>query len=230
MGAAEDVYLVAHGRPPLGDKPAVLEASGGGPTMTGSQVASVFNTIRAGLATEHKAIGDFKIEACMSALSRKTSTGIFGGAFVKQAPSLVDDTRASLAKDYKVKDINLKGNLGFSAGSELEGGVENTTPEGTEIGLLNPLANDIRGLANPKARAPKVADALAIIARRSAFLAIADKDKPTLKELHGATTTAAFLKTSFEGLKVNPKAVTYDLESVLTVLVGYIKSKAAKQS
>ena len=228
MAAGEDVYLVAHGRPPLGDKPAVLEASGGGPTIGGSQVASIFNTIRSGMTAEHKAIGEFKIEACMSALSRKTTNGIFGGAFVKESPSLLQDTKASLAKDYNVKDITLKGNLGFSAGSELDGGVENTTPEGTEIGLLDPLANDIRGLPDVKAREPKVADALNIIAKQSALLATADKDKPMLKELHTASTTAAFLKSSFEGLKVDPKAVSYDLENVLTVLVGYIKSKATK--
>lgn len=226
MADGEEIFLVAHGRPPLGDQPAMLE-SGDGSSLNGSNVAGIFNTIRSGLKGENKSLGEFKIEACMSSLSRKTKGGKFGGYFVKEKPSLLDDTKNSLKKTYKVKDLELKGNLGFSAGSELEDGVQNTTPEGTEIGLLDPLTAGIRDAGDDSDKAaPMIADALNIVSKQKNLLNEADKIKNLqLKDLHGHKSTVAFLSKSFAAFKTdNPP--DYTLESVLTILVGYIKSQA----
>jgi hypothetical protein len=231
MSNGEDTFLVAHGRPALGDQPAMLE-SGDDSTLDGSNVAGIINTIRSGLKKENKTLGNFKIEACMSSLSRKTSGGRFGGAFVKEKSSLLDDTKKSLKTTYKVTDITLKGNLGFSAGSELEGGVENTTPAGTEIGLLDPLSAGIReGLdpkkADPKKVAPMIADALNIVDKQKALLNAADKDRPQLMELHNMESTAEYLAKAFADFKTdNPPDFT--LDNVITVLVAYVKSLAQK--
>ena len=227
MANRETVYLVAHGRPALGDQPAMLE-SGDGPTIDGSQVASIVNTIRSGLKNEKKSLGDFKIEACMSSLSRKTKGGMFGGIFVTEQPSLLDDTRKSLAKIYKVTDVNLRGNPGFSAGSEFEGGVENTTPAGTEIGLLDPL---LAGIDKAKASDPPrvsrlVADALNIVDKQRAFLDAADKVKQ-LRDLHGQKSTADYLAQVFGNIATEePDAVM--IGGVLAILVSYAKSLAKK--
>jgi hypothetical protein len=226
MADSEEIFLVAHGRPPLGDQPAMLE-SGDGSSLNGSNVAGIFNTIRSGLKGENKSLGEFKIEACMSSLSRKTKGGKFGGYFVKEKPSLLDDTKNSLKKTYKVKDLELKGNLGFSAGSELEDGVQNTTPEGTEIGLLDPLTAGIRDAGDDSDKAaPMIADALNIVSKQKNLLNEADKIKNLqLKDLHGHKSTVDFLSKSFAAFKTdNPP--DYTLESVLTILVGYIKSQA----
>lgn len=226
MTDSEEIFLVAHGRPPLGDQPAMLE-SGDGSSLNGSDVAGIFNTIRSGLKGENKSLGGFKIEACMSSLSRKTKGGKFGGYFVKEKPSLLDDTKNSLKKTYKVKDLELKGNLGFSAGSELEDGVQNTTPEGTEIGLLDPLTVGIRDAGDDSDKAsPMIADALNIVSKQKNLLNEADKIKNLqLKDLHGHKSTVDFLSKSFAAFKTdNPP--DYTLESVLTILVGYIKSQA----
>ncbi|MEA5487728.1 MULTISPECIES: hypothetical protein [Pseudanabaena] len=226
MADSEEIFLVAHGRPPLGDQPAMLE-SGDGSSLNGSNVAGIFNTIRSGLKGENKSLGEFKIEACMSSLSRKTKGGKFGGYFVKEKPSLLDDTKNSLKKTYKVKDLELKGNLGFSAGSELEDGVQNTTPEGTEIGLLDPLTAGIRDAGdNSDKAAPMIADALNIVSKQKNLLNEADKIKNLqLKDLHGHKSTVDFLSKSFAAFKTN-NPPDYTLESVLTILVGYIKSQA----
>jgi hypothetical protein len=227
MVDAEDIFLVAHGRPALGDQPAMLE-SGDGSTINGADVAGIFNTIRSGLKSENKSLGEFKIEACMSSLSRKTKGGKFGGYFVKEKPSLLDDTKNSLKKLYKIKDIGLKGNLGFSAGSELEDGVENTTPEGTEVGLLDPLLTGIRDAGDNLTKAsPMIADALNIIAKQKSLLNAFDKDVPNYKDLHNQKSTADFMAKSFAAFKTD-KPPDYTLESIISGLVKYVKSKAQK--
>lgn len=214
MAAREDIYLVAHGRAALGDEPAQLQAGRDGPTIGGSEVASVINTIHTGLKKEGKNAGDFKIEACMSALGRKTSRNIFE----RKKHSLVEDTQKSLLKTFKVKGVNVKGNKGLAEGSELDGGVKNTSFEGTELVLLDNIVTKLREAA-PKQRGPMVKDGLAIVARQKKLLNGLKGKNKTLAQCVGKMTTSEYLKKAFLAMKAG-KQEDDMLDGVIALLVS----------
>jgi hypothetical protein len=226
MNNHEPVYLVAHGRPGIGNQPALLE-SGEGSTLTGSDVAGTINTLRTGLKTEHKTLGEFKIEACMSALSRKTGGGLLGRLLGRKKPSMVMDVKSSLAKQYKVTDIALRGNLGFAEGSELEGGVGNTTPTGTEVGLIGALLLDMEKAGNRKKMAPMISEVLRIIREQKAEIDNADTANKRICDLHGKTSTVEYLKQAFLTLRKTGEFED-NLNYVVGMVVDYVKSKSVK--
>lgn len=225
MGNREKVYIVAHGRAPIGNEPAVLQEGGDGVVLTGSDVAGIINTIKTGLATKEKVIGEVKIEACMSSLSRKTERGFFGETFVSAKPSLLSDIQASLLSTYNVNNVNVQGNPGFSTGNEFEeGGVGNLSPENTELGLLGSILEILydakkEDWSNPKNTALKN-DGLNIVKKYGTQLANFDKT-PTVGELIKGTSADLF-NTYLNG-KAQSDELKGDINSLVSVLNGYIR-------
>ncbi|NRD75145.1 hypothetical protein HQQ94_18355 [Shewanella sp. VB17] len=228
MGDKEKVYIVAHGRAPLGDEPAILQDGHGG-TLSGANVAGVINSLKTGLAHKNKSIGAVKIEACMSALSRKTEGGFFGETFVTAKPSLLADVTASLAKVYDVDSVTVEGNLGFSTGNELEeGGVGNLSPKNTEVGLLAAVLEALSAVSaedwDLDANKALRKDGLNIVRKYSAALAVFDKNSQISQLI---TTKTAVLVNQYLGAKVKLVRLDGDMINITTLLGGYIRQDPA---
>lgn len=225
MANREKVYIVAHGRAPIGNEPAVLQEGGAGVVLSGSDVAGIINTIKTGLEGKGKVIGEVKIEACMSSLSRKTERGFFGEALVSAKPSLLSDVQASLLSTYKVNNVTVQGNPGFSTGNEFEeGGVGNLSPENTELGLLGSILEILYDVkkedwSNPKNTALKK-DGLNIVKKYGTQLANFDKT-PSVGELIKGTSADLF-NTYLNG-KAQSDELKGDINSLVSVLNGYIR-------
>lgn len=224
MNDQERIYIVAHGRAPLGNEPAVLQ-EGDGDTLSGADVARIVSQIRTGLAAVNKPMGSVKIEACMSALSRKTKSGLFGEAFITASPSMLQDVQKSLAATYDVDDVELEGNLGFSTGTETdEGGVENLSASNTELGLLAGALEELLDVAadhwsDPDSVALKN-DGLNVVRKFGAKLRKFDTDSQVSELISEATATVI---RSY--LNASPKASDSDndISNIVTLLNGYIR-------
>jgi hypothetical protein len=224
MAPNEKIFIVAHGRAPLGSEPAILQDGTGG-TLSGSEVAAVINNLKTGLKGKGKSIGTVKIEACMSALSRKTESGFFGETFVKAKPSLLTDISASLANTYKVDDIAVQGNLGFSTGNEFEsGGVTNISPKNTEVGLLASVLETLYSVStedwNTKPNIALKKDGSNIVKKYGTALTDFDRGSK-ISEL--ISTSTAELVNSY--LASNPKSAKLndDIINLVSLLNGYVR-------
>lgn len=227
MANREKIYIVAHGRAPIGNEPAVLQEGGPGVVLSGSDVARIINDIKTGLGAKGKTIGEVKIEACMSSLSRKTERGFFGETFVSAKPSLLSDIQASLLSTYKVNDVTVQGNPGFSTGTDVEeGGVQNLSPENTELGLLGSILEilyDVKkeNWSDAKNTALKK-DGLNIVKKYGTQLANFDKT-PSVSELIKGTSADLF-NTYLNG-RDQSEELKGDINSLVSVLNGYIRKK-----
>ncbi|MEH1924307.1 eCIS core domain-containing protein [Nostoc sp.] len=220
MKDKEEIFLVAHGRPALGNEPAMLEFGEGNKTLSSERVADIIRTIVEQLKTYSKTIGRVKIEACMSSLSRKTS-----GSFFDNKPSLIENIKNSLKSKYNVNEIILSGNLGFSAGLESdEKGVEVTPPLETNVGLLEVLAVDIEKAIKEKVPVDsKVKDALNILQTSKSWITKYESQQTperseNLKELIGSSTVLEYLTKGFNLMSNNsiPDSSFFSLLSILT--------------
>jgi len=227
MGDNEKIFIVAHGRAPIGNEPAILQEGRGAGTLTGPDIAAIINQIKTGLALEGKSLGDVKIEACMSALGRKTKRqGILGETFVKKKPSLIKDVEKSLKSTYRVKDVTLEGNLGFSTGNEFdEEGVSNLSPANTELGLLVSVVEklldvDANDWASNDNKALKK-DGLNIIKKYGTELEAFDANTQVGQLLPDPTGTYLNLLLTIE--QKPEKRIINNLYSVLNLLSGYIR-------
>jgi len=172
-------------------------------------------------------LGDVKIEACMSALGRKTKRqGILGETFVKKKPSLIKDVEKSLKSTYRVKDVTLEGNLGFSTGNEFdEEGVSNLSPANTELGLLVSVVEklldvDANDWASNDNKALKK-DGLNIIKKYGTELEAFDANTQVGQLLPDPTGTYLNLLLTIE--QKPEKRIINNLYSVLNLLSGYIR-------
>ncbi|MDP3469566.1 MAG: DUF4157 domain-containing protein [Daejeonella sp.] len=225
MANREKVYIVAHGRAPIGNEPAVLQEGGDGVVLSGGEVAKIINNIKTGLEAKEKVIGEVKIEACMSSLSRKTERGLFGETFVTAKPSLLSDIQSSLLTTYKVNNVTVQGNPGFSTGNEFEeGGVGNLSPENTELGLLGSILEILydakkEDWSNPKNTALKK-DGLNIVKKYGTQLANFDKT-PSVGELIKGTSASLF--NNYLNGKAQSDELKGEINSLVSVLNGYIR-------
>jgi hypothetical protein len=224
MGArGEKIYIVAHGCAPLGSEPAVLQDENGG-RLTGSDVAGFIASLKTGLAAKGKWMGPVKIEACMSSLSRKTKRALGGETFVKAKPSLVKDIMTSLADTYKVSNIAVQGNKGFSAGTEFEeGGITNLSPKNTELGLLAAVLDTLYVVSkedwNTKANKSLRNDGINIIKRYGVALADFDDAKQIVKSVGEKT---AILVKSYLTSNVKPNG--FDIKRNIGNVIGLLNS------
>ena len=239
MVDGEEVFIVAHGRPAIGDEPPLLE-DGSGNTLTGDQIAKIINDIRGGLGVLRKQIGPVKIEACMSALARKVK-GALLEFFNKPKSSLIKNVKTYLKKEYEVDDVVLKGNIGFVAGSETsQEGIESTFGGWTELGLLDPISNRLDSLAKGGALKREDLgsyqayrkDALNIIAKQGALLDEMDGNSQ-LPDLFLGKPTKEYLKDQFEAVKPDRqrgvKKFDGSIWSAISIIVNYIKTKKTKK-
>jgi hypothetical protein len=229
MEDEEKLYVVAHGRAPIGNEPAILQ-EGDGSVLTGAQVAEIINNVKTGLVRKGKSIGEVKIEACMSLLSRKTKSGIFGETFVESKPSLLTSIKSSLLKTYNVHDIVIKGNLGFSTGNELEEeGVQNLSPANTELGLLVSVLEILYDAPEDEWDSTKNAalkkDGLNILRKFGSRLEKFDNDTQVgeLIDLPSAKFAKSYLSASRKLRKFNGGII-----NMAILLSGYIRTDPAE--
>ncbi len=222
MADGEKIYIVAHGRAPIGSEPAVLQ-EGDGRVLSGAQVASVIATMKAALAKRKKAMGEVKIEACMSSLSRKTEGGTFGETFVTAKPSLLQDIQKSLRTQYEVSDIIVKGNPGFSTGNDfVKGGVGNLSPTNTELGLLASIIETLYDVEaddwNSTANQALKKDGLNIIRKFTPELNDFHKNSQVKELISGSSADVA---KAYLASKDKPDGG--DVINICTFLNGYIR-------
>ncbi len=228
MGDGETIYIVAHGRAPVGDKAAVLQDGTGG-ELSGSDLATLLNDLRTRIKAAGKTVGAIKIEACMSSLSRKTEGGIFGETFVDAKPSLVADTLASLKSVYDVDDIEITGNPGFSTGTDFSAnGVENLSPKNTELGLLASIVEQLWDVSadswtGDAAKALKK-DGKNIIRKYGADLANFDRDSQVSELISG--TTAAAISGYLDAAEKDAEKEG-DMIGVVSLLNTYVRGNPA---
>lgn len=224
MGDNEKVYIVAHGRAPLGSEPAILQDGNGG-TLSGSHVASIINNLKTGLSGKNKTIGTVKIEACMSSLSRKTERGFWGETFVTAKPSLMTDIKTSLASTYNVDGITVQGNLGFSTGNEFEdGGVKNLSPKNTEVGLLAAVLETLYAVSakdwNTDPNKALKKDGINIVKKYGTALAAFDRDSQVSQLI---STSTAVLVNSYLNANTKSNTLNGDVINVVSLLNGYVR-------
>jgi len=228
MGDGETIYIVAHGCAPIGDKPAILEDGAGG-TLSGAALATLLDDLRTRIKAAGKTVGPIKLEACMSGLSRKTESGLFGEYFVDAKPSLVEDTLASLKSVYDVDDIEITGNLGLSTGTDFSAnGVENLSPKNTELSLLGTVVEKLCAIGDADwsgdAATALKKDGRNIIRKYGAELTKFDRDSQ-VSELITTTTAAAI--TAFLDSSDKDADMTGDMYSVITLLQKYARNDPA---
>ncbi|MHC5762569.1 eCIS core domain-containing protein [Nostoc sp.] len=227
MKDKEEIFLVAHGRPALGNEPAMLEFGEGNKTLHSDRITDIIRTIEQGLKTYSKTIGRVKIEACMSSLSRKT-----GDSWLFNKPSLIENIKKSLKEKYNINEIILSGNLGFSAGLESdEKGVEVTPPLETNVGLLEVLAVDIEKAIRKQVPVDsKVKDALNILRTSNSWITKYESQQTpeqsnNLKELIGPSTVFKYLTDSFN-MMMNNSIPDSNFFALLSILTSHAKQGA----